>query len=249
MGERLGKWARAILPRRVRRRLSRLASWPPSGRVRFGSFRRTVPISRRWGADRGTPIDRHYIELFLSSRSLDIRGHVLEIGENLYAEVNGGARVTRLDVLHVQEELKDVTVIGDLTDPTVFSPETFDCMIVTQTLQFIFDPEAAVRNCYSFLKPGGTLLVTVPGISQISRWDMDRWGHYWSFTSRSMERIFDRAFPSGDVDITVHGNVLTAMAFLHGLAAEELAPADLQHNDPDYQLLITVRASKPMKED
>ena len=31
-------------------------------------------------------------------------------------------------------------------------------------------------------EPGGSLLLTVPGISQIARYD-DHWGDYWRFTS------------------------------------------------------------------
>jgi hypothetical protein len=42
----------------------------------------------------------------------------------------------------------------------------------------------------------------------------------------------------------VHGNVLAAISFLHGLAAEELRPEELDHRDTDYELLITVRARK-----
>jgi SAM-dependent methyltransferase len=245
MGDLVLRWVRAVLPRTLRRRISRLAIWPRPGRVRFGSLRRRNPISRRWGADRGTPIDRYYIKEFLSGYSQDVRGHVMEVGQNIYAGTLGGSRITRLDILHVDEKSGDVTVVGDLTDPELFPPETFDCIILTQTLQFMFDPETAVRNCHSFLKPGGVLLVTASGIGQISRGDMDRWGHFWNFTTRSMEEIFKRAFPAGDVAVSEAGNVLSAISLLHGLSAEELTAGDLDHEDPDYQVLITVRASKP----
>ena len=40
------------------------------------------------------------------------------------------------------------------------------------------------------------------------------------------------------------GNVLAAIAFLAGLAAEELRPEELDVNDPDYQAVIVVRAVK-----
>jgi hypothetical protein len=39
--------------------------------------------------------------------------------------------------------------------------------------------------------------------------------------------------------------VLAATAFLHGLASQDLRSEELDHLDPDYQLLITVRAMKP----
>jgi len=38
--------------------------------------------------------------------------------------------------------------------------------------------------------------------------------------------------------------VLAAVAFLHGLAAEDLRPEELDYHDADYELLITVRAIK-----
>jgi hypothetical protein len=88
------------------------------------------------------------------------------------------------------------------------------------------------------------LLATFPGISKISRYDMDRWGNFWSFTSGSARRIFEDVFSPGNVEIGVHGNVLAAIAFLHGLGTEELTEDELNHLDPDYEVMITVRARK-----
>jgi hypothetical protein len=53
-------------------------------------------------------------------------------------------------------------------------------------------------------------------------------------------------FPPELVSVAPYGNVLSAIAFLHGLAAEELRPEELDHHDPDYQVLIAVRAVKPV---
>jgi hypothetical protein len=74
---------------------------------------------------------------------------------------------------------------------------------------------------------------------------MDRWGHYWSFTSRSVRQLFEEVFPPTSVAVEAHGNVLAATAFLQGLASEELQTSELEHRDPDYEVLITVRAVKP----
>ena len=150
----------------------------------------------------------------------------------------------RLEVLHVAEMLPGVTTIGDLTDDDLFQENTFDCIVLTQTLQFIYDVQGAIRNCHRFLKPGGTVIATIPGISQISGWDMDRWGQFWSFTTRSALRLFEDEFTDGEVDVTAWGNVLTSIAFLEGLALEELRTRELDHVDPDYQLIIGVRATK-----
>jgi hypothetical protein len=118
-------------------------------------------------------------------------------------------------------------------------------VILTQTLQVIYDVPAALRTLHRILKPGGVALVTVAGISKISRYDMDRWGYYWSFTSRSARRLFEEVFTPANVTVEAHGNVLAAIAFLHGLATEELRQAELDSFDPDYEMLITVRAVKP----
>jgi SAM-dependent methyltransferase len=238
--------ARLLLPVSTRRRLVRLTRWPPVGRVRFGSLRRLKPISRDWGLERGQPIDRYYIEGFLARQAADIQGCVLEIGDNTYTRRFGQGRVSDSVVLHVAEQKEHVTLIGSLTDTGSIPTAAFDCLIVTQTLQLIYDVPSAVRTIHQALKPGGVALITVPGISQISRYDMDRWGHYWSFTTRSVAELFTAVFPPHHLQIKAHGNVLAAVSFLHGLAAEELAPEELDWIDPDYELLITLRAVKPV---
>ena len=80
-----------------------------------------------------------------------------------------------------------------------------------------------MATIYRILTPGGTLLATFPGISQISRYDMDRWGEYWRFTTLSARRLLEAYFPPSQVSVASFGNVLATVAFLHGLAAEDLA--------------------------
>ncbi len=241
---RLTALARRWLSVEARRAIVRKTRWPAVGLVRFGSLRRLTPISPHWGSERGKPIDRFYIEAFLKRHKDDIRGHVLEIGDDTYTRAFGSDRVDKSTVLHVAEERPGVNVIADLTRATNLPDNSFDCLILTQTLQTIFELDAAIGTVYRILKPGGVVLATVPGISKVSRYDMDRWGYYWSFTSQSVARLFASRFPEKQVEVQVHGNVLAAIAFLHGLAAEELKPAELDHNDPDYELVVTVRAEK-----
>lgn len=139
-------------------------------------------------------------------------------------------------------------MVGDLATGEGIPKGTFDCMILTQTLLFIYDVSEAITNCYAALKPGGVLLATFPGISQVSRYDMDRWGDYWRFTTLSAKRLFGDVFQPGNVTVQSYGNVLAAIAFLQGLAAEELRQKELYYYDPDYEVLITVRAVKPKNE-
>jgi SAM-dependent methyltransferase len=247
IGNGLRALARMALPISTRRRLgtavTRLTRFPPVGAVEFGDLRRTTPISQDWGFDRGTPIDRYYIERFLELHSLSIRSRVVEVGDDTYTLRFGGQRVTSTDVLHVSPDFPGATIIGDLTDPDSVPAGRFDCIIVTQTLNFIFDVSAAVATLHRMLAPGGILLATVPGISKLSREDMDRWGEYWSFTSRSIGRLFDPLFGPENVNIEVYGNVLAATSFLQGLSSEELTREELDFKDPDYETLIGVAAS------
>lgn len=209
-------------------------------------MRRLTPVCRNWGFSRGLPIDRYYIEQFLSAHANDIRGSVLEIKDNDYTLRYGGYRVTRSDVLHVQGGNPKATIVADLTRADHIPSDIFDCIVFTQTLQFIYDVKAVVRTLYRILNPGGVLLVTTPGISQISRYDMDRWGDYWRFSTLSTRLLFEEVFSEENITINAYGNVLTAIAFLHGLASEELREEELDYVDQDYELLITIRAIKPI---
>lgn len=209
-----------------------------------GTLRRITPISCNFGVDRGQPVDRYYIEAFMDRHNLEIRGCVLEIGEPVYTRRYGGEKVIRSEVLHVVEGNPDATMVGDLATGKGIPNNLFDCMILTQVFHCIYDVHTAAANAYGALKPGGILLATLPGISQISRYDNDRWGDYWRFTEASAKKIFGDVFGSENVSVETHGNVFAACAFLHGLAAEELTKEELDYKDLDYQITISVRAEK-----
>ena len=215
----------------------------PVGSVSFGDLRRVTPVSRVFGYDRGTPVDRYYIEGFLSRNATDIGGRVLEVGDDAYTRSFGGDRVVQRDVLHVTEGHPQATVVADLTSADHIPSNAYDCIILTQTLQLIYDLRAALRTLHRILKPGGVLLATMPGISHIDHYDWgDSW--YWSLTARSAKRLFGEVFPGSNLSVETHGNVLVATAFLQGLAFEELQVHELDYNDPDYQLTVAVRAVK-----
>jgi len=218
--------------------------WQKPQPVHWGNLRRLTPISHIFGFDRGLPIDRYYIERFLSNYELDVRGHVLEIGDNTYTRKFGGGRVIKSDILHAVRNATQAAIVADLTSAEHIPSEAFDCIICTQTLQFIYDMRTAIQTLYRILKPGGVLLSTISGISQISRYDMDRWGDFWRLTSRSSLRLFKEIFPDENIKIEAYGNVLVAMAFLQGMATLELKKNELDFHDPDYEVLITVKAIK-----
>ena len=228
--------------RSARRTLIRATRRPGIGSVRLGDLDRLTPVSRDYGFDRGTPIDRVYIERFLAAHAGDVRGRVLEVAGNDYTLRYGGERVTRGDVLHPTEGNPRATVIADLAKPTPSLEGRYDCIICTQTLQYVYEVGAAVTQLHLWLKRGGVVLASVPGIAQVSREDMEQTGDYWRFTGASVRRMFANEFGAAAVDVEVHGNVLAALAFLHGIAAEELDEAAFFDADPQFHMLMTVRA-------
>jgi SAM-dependent methyltransferase len=240
-----------LMPARTRKAVrERLGvGWPPVGWVRFGSLRRLTPVTRTFGFERGQPIDRYYIEDFLRRHSGvegygigDIRGRVLEVGDDSYTRAFGSAE--HVDVLSADAGNPAATIEADLGTGEGLPTDAFDCVICTQTLQFVYDVQGAVRALNRALRPGGVVLATMHGIGQISRPDQDLWGEYWRFTSRSARRLFEESFAAEDVTVEAYGNVLAATGYLYGLAAEDLRRDELQLRDPDYELVVAIRAVK-----
>jgi len=223
-------------PDRWRRRLRRLRrpAW-------LGSIRRTSPLSDHWGRDRGTPVDRYYIERFLAAERSAIRGRVLEVLNAEYTE-RFGVGVERSDVLDIDRANPLATIVADLAAADEVPSDTFDCFVLTQTLQYVYDLHSAVQHVHRVLRPGGTVLCTVPTVSRIAKGTLET--EYWRMTGLGCRRLFADAFTGGVVDARAYGNVLTAIAFLVGMAAEELSPRELEAADPFFPLLVTVRATK-----
>jgi len=244
MLQRIRNLVKRVVPAGMRRRAVRLLARPPVGSVDFGDFRRTTPISRNWGTERGTPIDRVLMDEFLLGHVDAVRGRVLEWGDRSYTTRLGGDRVTESDVFDVTGKNPVATVVGDLGRPEDLPAEAFDCILCLQTLQFVTDLPAAVRALETMLRPGGLLLVTVPGIAPVRVTRANPWPDYWRLTPNSARWLMEGAFPNGDVEIRSFGNVFTASAYLQGIAAEELSARELVEHDPGYPVIVGVAARK-----
>lgn len=216
---------------------------PAVGHVDLGDFNRTSPFSTEFGYDRGGPVDRYYIENFLRTEGASIKGRGLEIGDNEYTLLFGGERITQSDILHVDASNPKATFVGDISHAPHLPSDTFDTIVLTQTLHLIYDFREALATCHRILKPGGTLLLTVPGITPIDHGEWkETW--YWAFTDKAMRRLMADAFPQGLVDVNTYGNVLAATAFLYGMGLPEVSKAKLDQHDPHFQVIITVKAVK-----
>lgn len=216
---------------------------PPVGKIKMGDLKRLDPFSRAFGYDRGGPVDRYYIDNFLEKNSPFVKGRVLEIGDNEYTLRFGGSKVTKSDILHVNDTNPNATFIGDLTNAPQIPSDAFDCIILTQTLHLIYDYQEAIKTCYRILKRGGVLLLTTPGITPI---DVGEWKStwYWAFTDIAVQKIVANSFSEKNTVIEAYGNVMTATAFLYGMGLQEVTKQQLDYHDPSYQVTITAIATK-----
>ena len=212
-------------------------------KTNWHNLRNLEPISKVFALDRGMPIDRVYIEDFVSKNKDAIKGIVCEIADNSYSK-KFGSDVKKYEILHYTNDNPNATIIGDLSDISTLPQNKIDCFILTQTLNFIYDFKSAIKGVHYMLNGGGIALVTVSGISQISRYDYERWGDYWRFTDMSIKKAFEEIFGVGNVEVETYGNVLSATAFLQGISAEELTKEELFYKDNDYQVTICIKAVK-----
>jgi SAM-dependent methyltransferase len=226
--------------RRLRQCLRRLGhpAW-------LGTLRRTTPLSYHWGHDRGTPVDRYYIECFLEEHRCDIHGRILEVKDSGYTD-RYGIGVEHRDVLDIDSSNPHATIVTDLTTANTIPSDQFDCFVLTQTLQFIYDTRAALIQAQRILRPGGALLATIPAVSRIDRHLKET--DYWRFTTASCASLFAQVFGREQVTIRSYGNVLTAIAFLTGMAHQELSHRELEAHDEHFPVIIAARAVKSSKE-
>ncbi len=209
----------------------------------LGDLRRATPINTNWGRGRGKPIDRVYIERFLDEHRTDIRGRALEVLGSEYVHRFGNA-IEHVDVLDLNAANPRATIVADLADASEIPSESFDCVVLTQVLQYLFDLRAALSTVRRVLAPGGVLLATVPGITRSNTNESDLYGDWWRFTSQGVRRVAAEVYGSASVEVISYGSVLTAAGFLYGLGSDDFSSAELALRDPDFEVVVALRATK-----
>ncbi len=208
------------------------------------NLRSTTPLSGIFGYDRGNQsVHRFYIDKFIDTNADKISGAVLEVGDDMYTN-RYKQGILDSSIIHFTEINNNKAFIGDLTINDTLPASKFDCFICTQTFNFIYDFQQAIKGSHYLLKSGGYLVATVSGIQQLSKFDAIRWGDYWRFTDQACLKAFSDVFGKDNVKITAYGNVLSCVAALEGLASSELSIGELDYNDPAYQLIIGILAKK-----
>jgi SAM-dependent methyltransferase len=197
------------------------------------------PVSRHYGTERGTAIDRLYIERFLASHRSDIHGEVLEVKDDRYTH-KFGHEIARAAVVDIDPHNSRADIVADLAEADEIPDESFDCFILTQTLQLIPEPQRVLRHARRILRPGGVLLTTLPALSQPAPPQTD----YWRFLPDGAKLLFGPVFGSEHVEVTLYGNLAAVVGGLWGISREEVADTRLNPVDDQFPLVIGVRAAR-----
>lgn len=199
-----------------------------------------------FGESRGTPIDRYYIEKFLSGRKnfkRDIK--VLEVGDSNYSKKyfpNAKHFVLEYESGSPGLIIKK-TLLLDLGSETLSIAGEFDVIIVPQTLNFIFNVQQAADNLVNLLRPGGQMLITSGFISQLSTYDYDRWGEFWRLTDKALAKIFSNVNVS--VTTNQYGNLSAALLLLQCYSVEDVRKLGLlDHSEQCYPVIYTALVEK-----
>ncbi|MDE6641161.1 MAG: hypothetical protein K2K63_11605 [Acetatifactor sp.] len=193
-----------------------------------------VPISRNYGTEFGKPIDRYYIEKFLENNREYIQGDVIEIEDTTYTKKYGHS-LKSCFALHV-EEMEDC-IKGNLETGEGIDDGMADCLICTQTLQYIYHPENAAKNMWKMLKEGGTALITMPFLCQYFE-GAHSWNDYWRATPQCLKKVLAETFGEDNVEAGSLGNIKTAIGFLYGLCCDDIDEGDFDYNDKEYPVTV-----------
>lgn len=203
-------------------------------RPEWGNLRRVTPISPTYGFERGTPIDRYYVDKFFTARGHLIAGRVLEIQTRDHIR-RYGSKVTTADTLDINPAF-DPTYCCDLAHAEMVPTGSYDCFLLPNTLCFLRDLDAALQEARRIVRPGGTILATVPVFVPLTSDITD----YWLASADGWRVIAARVWPGCDTAIESHGNCLAAAAAMYGVSVEELTSRELDVNDPRYPVLVTI---------
>jgi SAM-dependent methyltransferase len=210
---------------------------PPIGQVAFGDFVRNAPFCPNYGFSRGTPIDRFFLDCFITKIRDEVVGDVLEIGgvqENrVRYRLQHASSYRTMDI----ELFPGVDFAGDAHDPAASPASSFDCILLFNVLEHCKEPSIVVENVHRWLRAGGKAFCLVPNAQRVHRDPRD----YWRIMPDALEYLF-RNFASAEV--FTYGNLITTIAALSGLGAEELSSEDLVEVNSMYPVVSCVTAHK-----
>jgi 2-polyprenyl-3-methyl-5-hydroxy-6-metoxy-1,4-benzoquinol methylase len=107
-------------------------------------------------------------------RQKNLRGSFLDFGAGvgelvrLLRPTPGVERVSGVDLLDRPEGLSaDITWYQQDLNDQITLGETFDVVICSEVIEHLENPRKVLRDCYHLLKPGGSLILTMPNQESI----------------------------------------------------------------------------------
>jgi SAM-dependent methyltransferase len=230
------------------KRLYGLLSLPLIRHARMVFLRRIQPLPSRAGAYRGIQIPRYFFDHWISSQADSVRGHVAEIGDAGYVTRLGGSRVAKIDIVDIDPQNPQATIVADLSQADLIPDNSFDCLVVPFTFHIIYDFKSALRHSIRILKPGGVLLANFAGFGYTpaeAPLDYSRWNRYWYFTPAGVKRVLEELVPSDNIEMAVFGNAFCLLAHCMGLSVAELTGREVNFQDKNFPLLTCAKVVKP----
>ncbi len=207
----------------------------------WGNLRRTHPFSSYFGFERGTPVDRYYLAHFLDAHRADITGDVLEVQVGDITR-RYGHQVRRSDTIDIEPQFHPTWCCDLATADTIIPDDHYDCFILPNTLSFLRDLDACLRQALRVVRPGGVVLGTTAVLGQMNGDGKD----YWHLSAEGWQVVAERVWPGCNVTVRAYGNCLSATAAVMGLATEELTTAELDVMDPKFPVLVGICCRKPV---
>lgn len=128
-------------------------------------IRTTVPLNSPLICNYRDSLRRHFVDNFYSNKInlLPDSSKVLDLGGNKLAK-RGLFNIDNynLDIVYVNYSTKQLPDIQADGCYLPFADESFDCVICAELLEHIRNPIDVLKEVYRVLRPGGTLLLTVP---------------------------------------------------------------------------------------
>ena len=207
------------------------------------TFGVVTPIDPNWGFERGTPIDRVYVERFVGAHAADIRGRVLEIAAPDYTNTFGRG-VEQVDILMATEGNPQATIVGDLTDAPHIPTTRSTARSSRRRSSSSTTSAPRSRRCNESSRPAACCSRPCPDSRRSRRLEDEEFGEWWHYTGRSVRRLAEEAFGAGERRGRDVRERPRGVGFLYGLAASDLESEELDAHDPLYEVVIGLRAVK-----
>lgn len=209
----------------------------PFGEIDFGDLKRELPFCPNFGFSRGTPVDRFYLGSFINEVRARISGRTLEIGGRLNnRQIYGLTNITSYETMDLSPT-NSPTVVADAHDINAIGIGSVNSIILFNVLEHCSRPWIVVGNLHEWLATGGKVFCAVPNAQRLHRDPKD----FWRILPDALAELFKRF---GYIEIKAYGNLISSIAALSGISAEELNATELARTDERYPVLSCIVAEK-----